>query len=243
MFLRRGTVTMSSVSTRSVALVIVTVILWASAAVPAGAAMIAAKPEKSAVAGYIATTTVSTATATVTLPKFSCTSKTDLLSADVAVYDATDESVSLVTTVLACSKTKAPFYDILFDADGTDSLADVTVSAGDSVTMSISCSATSGTTVSVDDTTDNSSDSASSATPETCGEVFVGDEGFPKGSGKAAEPLPTFGSIDFSDVMVNGAALGSFSELSGNYDEGKKAVIDTGALTAGGTAFTTTQEP
>jgi hypothetical protein len=232
---------MSSVSRRSVALVIVTVALVVSAAAPAGAATIAAKKQKSAAAGYIATTTVSTTSATVTLPTFTCKSKADLLSADVAVYDPADESVSLVTTVLACTKTKAPFYDILFDADGTDSIASVTVAAGDSVTMSISCSATSGTTVSVDDTTGHSSASTSSTTPQTCGEVFVGDEGFAKASGTSAAPLPTFGAIDFSNVMVNGAALGSFSPVDGNYYEGKSAVIDTGALTAGGTAFTTTQ--
>jgi Peptidase A4 family len=216
----------------------------ASAAAPAGAAMISAKPEKSALAGYIAvpTAAVTTASATVTLPSFHCTSKADLLSADLGVFDVTDESGSLVTIALACSTTKAPLFAVLFDADGTDTVADVTVAAGDSVTMSISCSATTGTTVSVDDTTSTSSANASSATPETCGSVFAGDEGFPKASGKSAAPLPTFGAIDFTDVMVNGAALGSFTTATGNYYEGKKAVIDTGALTAGGTAFTTTQE-
>jgi hypothetical protein len=234
---------MSSISTRAVALVIVTMALLSSAAAPAGAAMIATKTPKSPAAGYIASPAapVTAVTATVTLPTFTCTNKADLLSADVAVDDATDGSVSLVTTVLACAK-KVPFYDVLFDVDGVDSSADVTVAAGDTVTMSISCSATTGTTVTVDDTTTSATGNASSATPETCSEVFVGDEGFPKASGKSAAPLPAFGAIDYTNVMVNGAALGSSSTVNGNYYEGKKAVIDTGALTAGGTAFTTTQE-
>jgi hypothetical protein len=234
---------MSSISTRLVALVIVTVALVSSAAAPAGAATIAAKTPKSAAAGYIATPTaaVTTASATVTLPTFHCKSKADLLSADVGVFDPTDGSVSLVTIALACSKTKVPSFIVLFDADGTDSVPDVTVTAGDAVTMSISCGA-SGTTVSVDDTTSSATGNASSATPETCGEAFVGDEGFPKASGKSAEPLPDFGAVDYTNVMVNGAALGSSTTVSGNYYEGKKAVIVTGALTAGGTAFTTTQE-
>jgi Peptidase A4 family len=235
---------MSSISTRLVALVIVTMALLTSAAVPAGAAIFATKTPKSAAAGYIATPTaaVTTASATVTLPTFHCKSKADLLSADVGVFDPSDGSVSLVTIALACSKTKVPSFIVLFDADGTDSAPDVTVTAGDAVTMSISCSATTGTTVSVDDTTTSATANASSTTPESCGEAFVGDEGFPKASGKSAEPLPTFGAIDYTNVMVNGAPLGSSTTVNGNYYEGKKAVIDTGALTAGGTAFTTTQE-
>lgn len=237
-------VTMRSVPVRAVALVIVTVALVASAAASAGAATMAAKTPKSAAAGYIATATVAvtTASATVTLPTFHCKSKADLLSSDLGVLDPTDDSVSLVTIALACSKTKVPSFVVLFDADGTDSIPAVTVAADDVVTMSISCSATTGTTVSVDDTTSSATANASSATPETCGSVFVGDEGFTKASGKSAAPLPTFGAIDYTGVMVNGAALGSFSTVNGNYDEGKAAVIDTGPLTAGGTAFTTTQE-
>jgi hypothetical protein len=43
------------------------------------------------------------------------------------------------------------------------------------------------------------------------------------------------------DVMVNGSAIGSSSPGAANYNEGKKNVITTGALT-GGNAFTTTKE-
>jgi hypothetical protein len=52
--------------------------------------------------------------------------------------------------------------------------------------------------------------------------------------------LPAFGSLTFTNAMVNGAALGSITPTANNLYEGKKNVVTTGAL-SGGTAFTTTQ--
>jgi len=231
---------MPMVHIRSVAVATVALLLVAVGAVPAGAATVATKAAKSYAAGYAAgASPVTSIDATVTLPTFTCASKSDLLSADVATEDA-DENVSFATVVLACSKKKVPFYGAQFDVDGTYSAASsVTLAAGDTVEMSISCSAATGTSLTIDDMTSHTSADASSSASSTCEAAFAGDEGLLKG--KKVAPLPTFGAIDYSAVTMNGSPIGSFDTESTNYDGGKKAVITTGALSAGGTAFTTTQ--
>jgi hypothetical protein len=214
----------------------------ALAAEPTGAAPVATKTPKSYAAGYVASaSTVTSVEATVTLPSFTCTNKADLLSADIGVYDPTDNAFSFVTTVLACTKKKVPVYLAQLDVDSVYTYPAVVMNPGDTVTMSISCSDTVGTSISIDDQTTSSSGDASSATPNSCAAAFIGDEGFLKGKGKTAAPLPMFGALDYSNVTVNGDPLGSFSPIAGNYYGGKKAVIDTASITDGGTGFTTTQ--
>jgi hypothetical protein len=111
---------------------------------------------------------------------------------------------------------------------------------GDTVALSSTCGA-SGIAISIDDTTTGSVGTASSSTPETCTQAEVGDDA--ASNGKVIVPLPAFGSLTFTNAMVNGAALGSITPTANNLYEGKKNVVTTGALTSGGTAFTTTQGP
>jgi hypothetical protein len=234
---------MRAVHIRSVALGAGAFLLLALTATPAGAATVSAKKMKSYAAGYATTSpaVVTSVDATITLPTFTCTNKSDLLGADIGVYDPTDDAYSFVTTVLACTKKKAPLFLAQLDVDSSYTYPDVTMNPGDTVTMSISCSATTGTSIAIDDVTSDTSGTASSATPNTCASSFIGDEGFEKGKGNTADPLPTFGAVDYSNVTVNTDPLGSVGTISGNYFGGKKDVIETGLLTDGGTAFTTTQ--
>jgi hypothetical protein len=234
--------TIKTRTARTVALVCGALMIVALDAASAGAAVPAAKTAKSGAAGYIASaTTVTSVEATVTLPSFVCSSKTDALSTQVGIFDTTDEEASAAILGLVCSKKKVPIYGAEISVDGVATFPTVTMSAGDTVVMTAACSSVSGSTVTIDDTTSDTSGQNSSATASTCTEGLVGDFGFLKGKGKTVTPLPIFGAIDFSDVMVNGTPLGSISNVSGNYYEGKKNVITTGALTDGGTAFTTTQ--
>jgi hypothetical protein len=225
-----------------VILVVGTLLALALDGATAAAAVPAKKASKSPAAGYIGgATTVTSVSATVTLPTFTCTSKSDALSTQIAVLDTVDDEDSAALLGFVCSKKKVPIYGAEISVDGTATFPVVAMSGGDTVVLSATCSSVSGTTVSIDDTTSDSSGQNSSVTPNTCSEEFVGDIGFLKGAGKAEAPLPAFGAIDFSNVMVNGGPLGALTTASGNYNEGKKNVITTGALTDGGTAFTTTQ--
>jgi hypothetical protein len=226
---------------RTGALIVGALMLVAIDAGSAGAAVPAAKTPKSGAAGYVAETVVTSVEATVTLPSFVCSSKTDALSTQVAIADTTDDEASSAVLGFFCSKKKVPIYGAETVVDGAATFPTVTMNAGDTVVLSATCSSVSGTTVSIDDTTSDTSGQNSSATANTCSDGFVGDLGFLKGKGKALTPLPLFGAIDFSNVMVNGNPLGSSTTQSGNYNEGKKNVITTGTLTDGGTAFTTTQ--
>ena len=58
----------------------------------------------------------------------------------------------------------------------------------------------------------------------------MGNIGVSNEAGTKLLPLPTFGSIDFSDATVNGAPLGDASPapIAVNYFEGKKNVISVG---------------
>jgi hypothetical protein len=61
------------------------------------------------------------------------------------------------------------------------------------------------------------------------------------GTSTAQEPLPAFGAIDYTNVMIDGSPLSACSPSPVNYYEGKKNQITTGPLTGGGTAFATTE--
>jgi hypothetical protein len=208
-------------------------------AASAGAAPIK-KPPKSSAAGYATSVSVVTSIeATFTLPTFTCTAKTDALSAQIALFDTVNGEESSAVVALLCSKKKVPFYAAETIVDNVANIVPVDIIAGDTIILSATCGS-SGTTVSIDDTTISASGQNSSATASTCSNDFVGDLGFLKGK-KAVAPLPLFNEIDFSSVMVNGSALGSFTTQTGDYFEGRKNSIVTGPLDDGGTSFSTTQ--
>jgi hypothetical protein len=199
-----------------------------------------AKASKYPFAGYITPpATATSVAATVTLPSFACTKKMTAVAAIATVYDPTGAKFSGAEVYLACSRRKETL-GALADIDNAFTILNVTMASGDTVALSATCGP-SGISITVDDETTSSIGTDSSSSAETCTQAEAGDDGVAKGTGSAVVPLPPFGALDYMDVMVNGSAIGSSSPGAANYNEGKKNVITTGALT-GGNAFTTTKE-
>jgi hypothetical protein len=144
---------------------------------------------------------------------------------------------------LACAKGNVPELVPYLEVDGTYAAAGVSISVGDTIEITVTCGST-GSVETIADLTHGGSSSTGTSAPSSCNGAFFGNIGVSKGSSGTKElPLPTFGSISFSNVEVNGAPLGdaSPSPTSVNYFEGKKNQIVVGPLTAGGSAFVNTQ--
>lgn len=199
-----------------------------------------AKAAKYPFAGYITPpTTITSVAATVTLPSFACTRKTTAVAAIATVYDPSGAKFSGAEVYLGCSARKE-MLAALSDVDNAFTPLSVSMATGDTVALSASCGP-SGISITVDDETTSSTGTNSSSSPETCTQAEAGDDGVSKGTGATVVPLPPFGALDYTGVMVNGSAIGASTPGVANYNEGKKNVITTGPLT-GGTAFTTTKE-
>jgi Peptidase A4 family len=215
---------------------------------PAIASAKPSHPSRSWAAGYFFDTLppLTSLGATAMLPTYTC-KKADGLTIQINVFDEVannqDDGYSAAVVDLGCSQKKVPEYTAKFEILGKYTSSAITLKAGDSVGLSLSCSATAGTLVSITDATSGSSDSASSGTPSTCLSPVVGDLEMTKPSG-GPMPLPKFGAISFSNATADGSPIGSalFPQVA-NYYEGAKNVIDTGSPLDGGTAFTTTQVP
>jgi hypothetical protein len=207
------------------------------AAVPAGAKT---KPTDSDLGIYeAANIAVSTLGAQATIPSYSC-KKAD----QVAVYDDTyDEDASSFSGVyvdLACGTHNVPAPSVSLEIDGAYDYPTITITPGDNVSMSVTCGPT-GTMVSLYDATSGKTASEPSSAASDCNGAFVGNIGVTKGAGPKLSPLPDFGSVTFTNVNVNDAAIGTYSTATTNYYEGKKDQIDVGPLTDSGTSFTNTQ--
>ena len=190
-------------------------------------------------AGYItAKAPVTSVSATTSVPTFPCGRRLTAVAASAIVYDGSENAFSAAEIYLGCQH-KQEVLAALAELDGTFSTLSITVHTGDTMSLSVSCGA-GGVTVSVDDQTSMTTASSSSAGAESCSQAEIGDDGVaPSGSTKIVA-LPPFGSISYSAAEVNGGPLGSVSSSPATYEEGKRNVITTGAL-SGGTAFTTTK--
>lgn len=220
--------------------VLVAVVALASAPATAAAAGLQPKTSRYPFAGYITSpTTITSSSATIVIPTYTCTKKLSAIAAEAVVYDSNGALFSTAEVYVGCSG-KTVLLAAITDVDNQDSVPTVTMHAGDTVLLSATCGP-SGISVSVDDTTTSSMGSGSSATPETCTQAEIGDDGVVNQKGTAVVPLPSFGSITYTNAMVNGAALGSFGPMQASFFEGKKNVITTGPLTGAGTSFTTTR--
>jgi hypothetical protein len=210
-------------------------------ATPAGAH--GSKPTDSDLAVYNANTEpVSTISVQVTVPTYTC-KKAD----QVALYTNTfDEDgpgefpFSGPSMDLACGKKSVPVVESSLEVAGTTTFPTITIVPGNVVQMNVSCGGT-GTVVSLDDTSTGHSVQATSAAASDCNGVFMGAIGVLKGAGPKLCPLPGFGSADFSDALINGSSLGSFSPTATNYYEGKKNQMTVGPVTDGGTDFAITK--
>src|SRR5580704_4519489 len=85
---------------------------------PAGAATPAKKTPKSPLAGYLVTAAVTSVEATVSLPSFTCKSKTDAVATEEAVLDASVSQTSGALIGLVCSSKKVALYGAELQIDG-----------------------------------------------------------------------------------------------------------------------------
>jgi hypothetical protein len=190
-------------------------------------------------AGYITPpATVTSASTTVVLPAVACTKKIAAFAAGAIVYDSSAGTFSGAMVYIGCSS-KEQQLTALVEDDNTYTTPTVVLHSGDTVDLSVTCGS-SGISVSVDDQTTVSTGTGSSATAETCTQGEVGDDAAAFSNDSIA-PLPPFVSVNFTNAMVNAAAIGLLDPTTATYFEGKKNQIATGALTDGGTAFTTTK--
>jgi hypothetical protein len=208
-----------------------------------GAATANTKPAKSYFAAYYAyPATVSSVQATITLPTYKC-KKTENITAGVGNYDATANAWSSSYVYLGCGKIGhkyGPAYGTGLEVDGVTTYPALTMEAGNSIEFIQTCGP-SGSVATIDNLTTTESVTASSSNPGSCADAYAGEDGVTgKGPG-GQDPLPPFGAVDYTNVMVNGEPIGTFAPVPYNYYEGKKNVITVGPITDGGTAFVTTQ--
>jgi hypothetical protein len=96
------------------------------------------------------------------------------------------------------------------------------------VSITTTCNS-SGSIVELTDETTDVSQSATSDTAADCNGVFMGNIGTANGKGKNL-PLPSFGSFDFTNALVNGADFSTFNPVAVNYNEGAGNKIKVGSL-------------
>jgi hypothetical protein len=208
-------------------------------AVPAGATT--ARPDvigtSQGFAGYDATTksTATTLALNLTVPKITCTKpfpKNPLyLTADLqGTVTGGGPNASGFQVYLACSG-KTPVYEVYLLVDG-EYAASMAVKGGNALTYSGSASASSESYTATDTTT------STSITADGSGLSTTGVNLWAQNNAVADPNFPPFKTMEFSAIAVNGAALSTlkpsgFSDVDGS----NNVLIQTGKLTAEGTAF------
>jgi len=228
---------------RSIAVAAGAVLLVGLSASPANAKK-KPPPTYSVFAGYqYPSASVTSETATVVLPKVSCKKKQASnpdINADVQLNatDSENDNTNWSEVFFACetgarNKVIGYYTPFLFIDGSQQSTGSLTVHAGDTVVLTVSCGGA-GSTVSLDDVTSSTSASASSSTPSSCTGGLVGQYG-------GSDGIPKLGNVAWSGVNINGSSLGSLSPTSSSYYVGKgDGILMVGSLTDGGTAFTNT---
>jgi hypothetical protein len=179
---------------------------------------------------------VSSATATVVLPSFTCPTKKSTYNYSINFSTTSNTSAGgpEVQVGMGCFM-KTPSYGI-FVAVGFSEGTQFSPNAGDTLALSATCGP-GGATATLDDVTQNRVSSASALQPTSCtGQFSVG--GF---MNLVKGILPPFGPIAFSDVMVNGLPLGSFSPFANVFSSSRKFAVALGPIVSGGTGFTLTK--
>ncbi|HEY5110252.1 MAG TPA: hypothetical protein VII96_11650, partial [Acidimicrobiales bacterium] len=182
------------------------------------------------VAGYTVAGSGSGAT-TVTVPSsVTCTSpSSQAVSSGVVVSGS--NSGATATVVIQCSK--GSLLEYVF---GTAGLAQFRfpVAAGDVVTVAAG-HGSGATTASASDATSGVSESATAPGGTATGTLI--------GAASASKVAPTFASLSFTGSTIGLGSLGSVSPVGSDMVKGHATVVQTGALSLDGTAFTLTQLP
>jgi hypothetical protein len=194
-------------------------------------------------AGYQTNVTTGSATssaATFTVPKLSCTTAARTIAADVGVAANNFNSDSIAGVATQCASGKAVYFPSLV-ANNTE--ADYTAlhfAAGNVINLSASVTTT-GITVQVTDvTTGVTVTNTITGAGASANAAWIGDDPWYSSTGTLLG-VPNFGTLTFTNCLIDGNTLQSWNPQQYQRVNSTGVVqIATGALSAGGNAFTTT---
>jgi hypothetical protein len=170
------------------------------------------------------------------VPALSCTTATRAITpgAGVAVNNYKTSSFAFVIT--GCVNGKAIYFPGLFVNGKATDYTKTHFSAGDVINLSASVT-TSGTTVQVTDVTKGVTKKLTGA-GASASAAWIGDDSAVSGSTGTLLGVPKFGTLTFTNCLIDGKALGSRHPQE--YQRVNKAgivQIAPGALSTVGTAF------
>jgi Peptidase A4 family len=167
-----------------------------------------------------------------TVPKYTCTAPKDSVNAYADSLDTASANPNAFTGAyvqLDCTTTKKPVIVPLFEVDGTYTHASgFAIHKGDIMVINVTCGS-SGINVELTDQTAHVTQSADSASAASCNGVFMGNIAAASAKGKIL-PLPTFGSVDFTNALVDGSPLSAFNPTAVNLNEGSDGRVTVGPL-------------
>jgi len=190
-------------------------------------------------AGYEVTATPTTATVTFVLPTITCGSSFSAVNAFIGFNNFTTNDYTSGGVAMTCYG-GAAFYQAYTEINNESFVSPQQENPGDTVTVSVSTQATS-STVTVDDATDFAS-TVSSVRGPGGGGTFQSVSVGAGGEGKASNPAPTFGSIPFSAMTVNGSHFGTAGPtFRYQWYTHKVLEVASSALNSKGSAITISQ--
>jgi hypothetical protein len=213
--------------------------LMAMLGLAASALAAQANTKSTSYAGYIDTTSTGhwTISATIVLPKVTCTAgETREITPSIGVESAS--APSHVGVVVGCANGKVTYQPVL-ELNGSTAYATAThMQAGDVVKLIVNLS--SGASESIVDTTHTFKDTRQSPQGNMVDDPYVGD--LARNLNGVLMRVPSFGTVHFSAVLVNGVPLGSSSSLTAYNRETSTGTlqIQTSAVASNKEAFTTT---
>jgi hypothetical protein len=190
-------------------------------------------------AGYEVTADPTSGTITVVLPTITCGSSFSAVNAFIGFNNFTTNDYTSGGVAMTCYGGSA-FYQAYTEINNDSFISPQEENPGDTVTVSVSTSATS-SSVTVDDATDGAS-TVSTVSGPGGGGTFQSVSVGAGGEGKPSNPAPTFGSIPFSAMKVNGVAIGSAGPtFKYQWYTHKVLQVASTTLKSGGSSITVSQ--
>jgi hypothetical protein len=199
------------------------------------------RPEKSSLGGYVdelSTVALTSSSSNFVVPSVTCKKKGAVAFGVELVFATTNTHLTRADVSVNCIARKQVQFSTYASVDGTAEPSEVaSMHPGDTVAVAVSCDNT-GTSVSIHDQSTGFMYSGASTAPADCDTAVVG------GAGECANTscsklryLPEFGSVAFSDALLNGGPVvdGSYAR---SYYAGPRNQFAPGPLGDGGTAFT-----
>jgi hypothetical protein len=201
-------------------------------AVQVGSVDSQASTTNSIMAGYLADSTVSPpskAQGTFVVPSFTCTY---VESFDMSIQLNGSGGSPAVFLIVSCSGPgQTPVLNGIACVDGSCGGKQISASAGDTVSITVSLNKVAGAAKLVDVT--NGQVSSTSGPGGSPGNAWFIEQNL-------AALIPTFTAITFSGAIVNGKPLSAQSPTKFNMTQGGVTQVSSGPLNSPGTSFTTT---